>query len=119
MRSNIEAADLIEAVAVFLRDAEGALEGRMAFHAKVAANALAIALRELRERPAEAETEALGALLPDVPADERVAAACARIRAGEWTAETPGLLDALEAGVMARLGVDNPRFPTLERLRGA
>ncbi len=119
MRSSIEAADLIEATAAFLKEAEGALSGRMAFHAKVAANALAIAVRELREKPAEVEADALGALLPGVPTGERVAEACARIRTGAWTAETPGLLDALEAGVVARLSVDNPRFSTLKRLRGA
>jgi hypothetical protein len=116
MRSNIEAVDLIEAAAAFLKEAEGELSGRMGFHAKVAANALAIAARELRERPADAEAAALGMLLPDVAAEARVAEACAHIRAGEWTAETPGLLDTLEAGVVARLAVDNPRFPTLQRL---
>jgi len=119
MRSRIEAADLVEAAAAFLKEAEGELPGRMAFHAKVAANALAIAVRELREQPDDVEAEALGALLPDVPPGKRVAATCARIRSGAWTVETPGLLDALEAGVTARLAVDNPRFPTLQRLRGA
>jgi len=119
MRSRIEAVDLVEAAAAFLKEAEGELSGRMAFHAKVATNALAIAARELRERPGAVEAEALGALLPDVPLDERLAAACARIRSGAWTLETPGLLDALEAGVTARLAVDNPRFSTLQRLRGA
>lgn len=119
MRSRIEAVDLVEAAAAFLKEAEGELSGRMAFHAKVAANALAIAARELRERPGAVEAEALGALLPDVPLDERLAAACARIRSGAWTTETPGLLDALEVGVTARLAVDNPRFSTLPRLRGA
>lgn len=119
MRSRIEAVDLVEAAAAFLKEAEGELSGRMAFHAKVAANALAIAARELRERPGAVEAEALGALLPDVPLDERLAAACARIRSGAWTTETPGLLDALEVGVTARLAVDNPRFSTLQRLRSA
>lgn len=119
MRSRIEAPDLVEAAAAFLKEAEAELAGRMAFHAKVAANALAIAVRELRERPGEVEAAALSALLPDVPAEERVTAACARIRSGAWTAQTPGLLDALEVGVAARLAVDNPRFSTLQRLRGA
>ena len=39
MRSRIEAADLVEAAAAFLKEVEGELSGRMAFHAKVAANA--------------------------------------------------------------------------------
>lgn len=118
MRSHIEAADLIEAATAFLRETEAELSGRTAFHARVAANALAIAARELQDRPAEVEAAALAALLPDVAPEARVAAVCARIRSGAWSAETPSLLDALEAGITARLAVDNPKFPTLERLRG-
>lgn len=108
----IEAADLVDAVEAFLRQLEAELDGRRAFHAKVAANALAIAARELRQQPAAVEAAALAELASN-PAD-----ACARIRAGTWTTETPGLLNALEAGIAARLAVDNPKFSTLGRLGG-
>ena len=111
MAGTIEAADLVEAVRGFLAEIEGDLKGRRAFHAKVASNALAIVVRELRERPLEAEAAAFGTLGSD-PVE-----ACRRIRAGEWTSATPGLLDALESGIIARLAVDNPRFSTLPRLR--
>jgi hypothetical protein len=33
------------------------------------------------------------------------------------TTATPGLLDALERGIIARLAVDNPKFSTLDRLK--
>lgn len=106
----IEAADLIDAVEAFLREVESDLEGRRGFHAKVAANALAIVARELRNKPAAVEAAALAAL------SLTAADVCTRIRSGALTAETPGLLDALEAGIAARLAVDNPKFSTLERL---
>ena len=39
--SHPTATQLIEAVQLFLKEAEGELKGRLAFHAKVAGNALA------------------------------------------------------------------------------
>ena len=41
---------LVDAVRLFLAEAETALSGRLAFHAKVAGNALAIVQRELEAR---------------------------------------------------------------------
>jgi Domain of unknown function (DUF6285) len=110
MAGAIDAADLVDAVQAFLREIESELGGRRGFHAKVAANALAVVARELRERPGEVEAAALATLGSDV------ADACSRIRSGEWSAATPGLLDTLEAGIIARLAVDNPKFSTLARL---
>jgi hypothetical protein len=110
-RAEINAADLVDAVEAFLRGIETELEGRTAFHAKVAANALAIVARELRQQPEHVEAAALAAL--GTSAED----ACRCIRAGEMTTATPGLLDALERGIIARLAVDNPKFPTLDRLK--
>jgi hypothetical protein len=118
VRATIDAGDLIDAAEAFLRDIEGELSDRSAFHAKVAANALAIAAREFRQKPAEAEAEALAELLPDTPPDERRRRVAGKIRAGEWSAVTPGLLDAVEKGVIAHVTVDNPKFSTLARLKG-
>lgn len=117
MRSMIEAADLVDAAESFLRSLEPELDGRQAFHARVAANALAVVARELRQRPAEAELNALAVLLAGTPRGDLLAATCTKIRTGDWTADTPGLLDAIEAGIAARLAADNPKFPTLARLR--
>lgn len=101
---------LLEAVALFLREAEGALAGRQAFHAKVAGNALEIVRRELAQRPDDAEAAALepwgGA-----------AALCERLRDGRARPDDPALLRALTAAAVARLAVDNPRYSTLPRLK--
>ena len=120
MSGHPSAADLIEAVESFLRQVEQRLQGREAFHAKVAANALAIAVRELRQDPASVEAASLAALLgadaggalPELRRE-----ACARLRDGRLDAATPGLVDALTAATIAKLEVDNPRYATLERLR--
>jgi len=101
-------AELVEAVEAFLRGVEAKLTGREAFHAKVAANVLAIVARDLRQDPDAAEAAALG----------DVAALCARLRSGEAGPDTPGLLDALIAATVARLAVDNPKYSTLARLKG-
>jgi hypothetical protein len=97
------AGDLIAAVRAFLNGLP--LTGRDAFHAKVAANTLAIVERELAAPPTPS---ALG--LSD-------AELCAAIRAGTLDAATPGLLDALIVATCARLAVDNPRYATLSRLQ--
>jgi hypothetical protein len=111
MAGSIAAADLVDAVRGFLAEVEGELSGRRAFHAKVAANALAIVARELRQQPGNIEAAAFARLGVDA------AEACRRIRAGEWGLATPGLVDVLEAGITARLATDNPKFSTLARLR--
>ena len=112
------AADLLRAVEAFVREVEGSLDGRQGFHAKVAANALAIVAREIEQRPALAEQAALVTLAGDLPVTEQRARLCAALRDGSMDAATPGLLDALAAATCANLAVDNPRYPTLHRLRG-
>jgi hypothetical protein len=100
---------LLEAVQLFLREAEGALSGRLAFHAKVAGNALGIVVRELEQDPDAAEARALAAF-------GGVAAACAALRDGTLDPSDPALLAAVRAGALARLAVDNPRYSTFARL---
>ncbi|WP_310497056.1 DUF6285 domain-containing protein [Sandarakinorhabdus sp.] len=123
MAEQIEAAALIEAVAGFLAEVEGTLSGRRAFHAKVAQNALAIVARELAQQPRDAERAALAGFLgadsrADAGLDALRAELCGRLRAGQLTAETPGLLEALQVAVMAKVAVDNPRYATFKRLSG-
>ena len=101
-------AELVEAVEAFLRGVETRLSGRESFHAKVAANVLAIVARDLRQDPDAVEAAALG----------DVAALCQRLRSGEAGVDTPGLLKALTEATVARLAVDNPKYSTLERLKG-
>ncbi len=119
MSEQIEAAALIEAVSLFLGEIEPRLHGREAFHAKVAKNALAIVARELAQRPQKAEAAALGGFLGhDAGIDALRSEICGRLRAGQLTPETPGLLEALTAATLAKCAVDNPRYSTFRRLAG-
>lgn len=117
MSGHPSAADLIEAVRAFLQEVESSLVGREAFHAKVAGNVLGIVERELRQQPEQVEAKALSGLLGmDAPLPELRRAAGERLRAGDLTADTPGLLDALTQATLAKLAVDNPKFSTYRRL---
>lgn len=58
-----DAATLVEAVRGFLEGVEGKLDGRDAFHAKVAGNVLAIVARELRAGEVAAAPGDLDALI--------------------------------------------------------
>lgn len=117
MAEQVEAAVLVEAVAAFLREIEGELQGRSAFHAKVAANALGLVSRELAWKPQVAEAAALGGFLGhDAGLDALRAEMCGRLRSGELTPGTAGLLEALTEAVIAKVCVDNPRYSTLDRM---
>ncbi len=126
MAGHPDAAALIAAVRDFLGGLT--LDGRDAFHAKVAGNVLAIVERELAARPEAAEAAALypfgrhprvrGDDGEGSEADALRADICVRIRAGDLTLATPGLLDALVAANVARLAVDNPRYSTFARRAG-
>jgi hypothetical protein len=110
---------LVAAVHDFLEKvAMPKLEGHAAFHARVAANALAIALRELSLAPEQdtAEAERLRALLGR---DDTLVAQnrelCRRLRAGEIGTDTPGLVEHLRATTLAKLAVDQPRYSGYRR----
>lgn len=114
MRSDIDIADLAEAVAAFI--GELPLKGRQAFHAKVAQNALAIVAREHRAPDLADESAFYVERTGADPAHAR-AAFCRRIRDGSLKGED--VLAELEPFILARLAVDNPKFPTLARLKEA
>ena len=117
MSEQIEAAVLAEAVAAFIAEIEGSLSGRQAFHAKVAANALGIVAREIRQKPQAVEAGALAGFLGhDAGIDALRAEICGRLRMGQLTPETPGLLEALTTATVAKVAVDNPRYSTLARM---
>ncbi len=101
------AAELTAAVQEFLRtELMPALEGRLQFHTRVAANVLAIVERELgagaAQGPHDERLQALGA-----QDDDELAA---RIRAGELDDQLPELLSALKQDAVARLLVANPKY---------
>jgi hypothetical protein len=106
--------ELVAAVREFLeRDAMPRLEGRAAFHARVAANALAIVERQLALAP-EAEAAERARLRELLGRDGGLAELnrelCARIRAGTLGLETPGLARHLRETTLAKLAVDQPKY---------
>ena len=111
--------ELLAAVGAFLeREAMPALEGRRAFHARVAVNALAIVERELANAESQqvAALERLRALLGESGSlEELEVELCRRIRVGEVGLHTPGLLDHLRAPSLAKLAVDQPRYASYQR----
>ncbi|TPE61158.1 hypothetical protein FJQ54_09710 [Sandaracinobacter neustonicus] len=108
--SHPSAIQLIEAVQIFLKEAEAELDGRLGFHARVAGNALAIVARELAQQPDAAEAAALAPL-------GGASALCEALRAGQLSPDDPAVLGPVRAAVLARLAVDNPRYATFARLR--
>jgi hypothetical protein len=99
-------AELLDAVREFLAgDVVAATEGRLRFHARVAANAVAIVERELRLRDEQqpAHRRALERL--GVASEAELAAA---IRAGAFDDRMAELVAAVRETVRARLAVANP-----------
>ena len=119
MHDRPSAAQLVAAVRDFLEKvAQPELRGHSAFHARVAANALAIVERELAlgaEQDA-AERERLCALLGrDDALEAQNRELCRAIRAGEITEDTPGLIEHLRATTLAKLAVDQPSYSGYRR----
>ena len=108
--SHPTAEQLLEAVRLFLKEAEGQLSGRLAFHAKVAANSLAIVERELAQQPDTAEAQALAPF-------GGAAQLCEALRDGRIDPQDPALLKAIRSAALARLATDNPRYATYARLQ--
>ena len=133
MQDRPTATELLEAVRLFLEtDAIPTLEGTKKFHARVAANVLAIVMREreLAGRHLDREWQRLDALLgaEAMPATaDAVKAAvirrserlCARIRNGEADAGPfrQAVLDHARQTVIEKLAIDNPKM--LARPAGA
>jgi hypothetical protein len=116
------AIELLRAVRSFIEDqAIRRLEGRAAFHARIAVNALAIVERGLELGPAQeaAERERLERLLGRTGTlDELNRELCRRIRSGEMDLDTPGLAAHLRETTLAKLAVDQPRYAAYRRATG-
>ncbi len=105
--------ELAEAVAAWIDQIRPSLDPRNAFLARVAANAMATIGRELTQGPA-AEAAAVARMADMLGHDGAYAdlndELCARIRSGELTAETPGLLPALRVMASDQLAIDQPSY---------
>jgi hypothetical protein len=116
------AIELLQAVRSFIQDqAIPRLEGRAAFHARIAVNALAIVERGLDLGPAQdtAERERLEALLGRAGSlGELNRELCRRIRAGDLALDAPGLAEHLRETTLAKLAVDQPRYAAYRRATG-
>ena len=116
MQDRPDIAELLEAVAAFLREqVVPATEGQVAFHARVAANTLDIARREVQFGPTAQASELvrLHALLgPGAPTDLAGAnrLLCTRIASGELVGATPGLIDQLRQTTRDKLAIDQPGY---------
>ena len=128
MQDRPTAPELLESVRHFLEETVvAALDGPARFHARVAANVLAIVGRELRDeestlvaewtrlatllgRPGDAPPERLVALRAAVA--ELTEELCARIRRGDADASPfrEAVRAAVTASVAEKLAVANPRF---------
>ncbi|MEO7429892.1 MAG: DUF6285 domain-containing protein, partial [Acidimicrobiales bacterium] len=102
------AGELVEAVREWIdRDVRGATDGRVAFHARVAVNALAMVEREL----------VIGAAHRDAHRDRLADLGCAddrelaeRIRQGSFDDQAEAVRAVVAASVRAKLEVANPRW---------
>ena len=105
--------ELAESVALWIEQIRPSLDPRNAFLARVAANAMATIKRELTDGPA-AEARATAAMAGVLGHDGDFAVLnaelCDRIRSGELTVETPGLLAALRTMAMDQLAIDQPSY---------
>ena len=102
------AAQLLEAVREFLEhDVRDATDGRVRYHARVAANVLAMVERELADGDGQRSVhrERLAAL--GVADDAELAAA---IRSGAIDVESTPLADALWQATLAKVTVANPDY---------
>jgi len=112
-------AELVEAVREFLETrAMPELKGHTAFHARVAANALGIVARQLRqgEKADEEEKARLAALLGHAGSlDELNRELCAKIREGALDLSTPGLAGHLEKTTRDKVSIDQPAYSGLRR----
>lgn len=107
MHGRPTAAELAEAVQEFLRtELMPALEGRLQFHTRVAANVLGIIQRELTQTGAEEQhDQRLRALGADHDAD-----LAARIRTGALDDRMGELVAALRQDAVSRVLVANPGY---------
>ena len=112
--------ELLQAVKSFIDEsAAPQRKGHAAFHARVASNALSTAMRDLEQRPnaAAQERDGLTELLgpsDGLSLDALNRSLSEKIKSGEMTVQTPGLLAHLKQTTMAQVEIDQPRYSGLK-----
>jgi hypothetical protein len=105
--------ELAKAVAGWIDEIRPGLDPRNAFLARVAVNILGVIGRELTQGPA-AEARAVEGLSTVLGHEGAFAdlnrELCAKIRAGEMTVETPGLLAVLTTMARDQVAIDQPNY---------
>ena len=123
MREQPSASELLDAVAEFMRkELMPRLSGRVAFHARIAINVLAIVRREMTLGPAAAaREEARLAELLDAEGDAEALTDVLgeRIAHGEIDANDPKLIEHLWATTMDTVAIDQPNYATYRCATGA
>jgi hypothetical protein len=114
MQDRPTAAELVAAVRDFLeQDVMPAVEGRVAFHTRVAVNALGMVARELTLGPEteQGERERAAALLARSGGTRELEVELARaIRAGERSFEDADVVAHVRATVRDKLRIANPKY---------
>lgn len=114
MQDSPTALELVQAAHSFLEDkAMVELKGHSAFHARVAANVLAIVARELELGPQAGDEEKvrlLALLGNDGTLDDLNHQLCTEIREGRIGLETEGLVDHLRKTTLAKVSIDQPKY---------
>ena len=102
--------ELVEAVREFLEaDVMPATEGRVRFHARIAANVLRIVERELALGPTQSLDHAAALASLGMGSDADLAEA---IRAGQLDDRMAEVLEVVRQAVDAKLAVANPTYAT-------
>ncbi|MCA9774053.1 MAG: hypothetical protein KC466_16655 [Myxococcales bacterium] len=119
------AAELVAAVREFLDTrAVPRLDGRDAFHARVAANVLAIVERELLQGPAldDAERRGLVRILGDHAHEGDLGLLnqelCRLIRSGALDERMDEVVAHVRERTLDKLAISNPKYPTHRKWRG-
>ncbi|MBI1262537.1 MAG: hypothetical protein GC184_12535 [Rhizobiales bacterium] len=119
MQDQPTSAELVQAVADFIRDqVTPHLKGHVAFHARVAANALDIVKRELEIAPVAnaEELSRLQALTGKTGSLEDLnRLLCTEIEAGRIDLTTPCLADHLWQTTLSKLAIDQPGYSGYRR----
>lgn len=123
MMDQPSAVELVKAVQAFLETrAIPELKGHTAFHARVAANALAIVARQLEQGPAgdAAELLRLRTILgrTDGDLDALNRELCLRIRSGIIAVDDPDLAAHLRETTIAKVAIDQPGYSGLKTAIG-